>query len=229
MLLGAALLLTACGTSEASPDAAGQIATLETPVADEQAAGADLTVATDGETDQATADELTFEDAQLEFSQCMRDSGYADYPDPDPSATGRQDGGFGGGVDLEELGIDRRDPEFREAQQLCREVFSGVAGVGQDLEPEQQAELEDTIIELFACVREQPGYEDLPDPEFGGGGLGGALGAIFQSGDIDQQELLTVLGDCRESLGIEGFGGQNGGPGFGRGGAPAGPASDDDA
>ena len=213
VLLGAAaLLLTACGggSSSAEDDDAG-IASLETTAADEQAADTDVTVAADGD-GADEEEELTFEEAQLEFSRCMRDNGYPDWPDPDPNA---EAGRAFGNVDFESLGIDPRSDEFRSASQACREVFDGIAGGRADLSPEQQAELEDNLLAMFACVRENPGWEDLPDPDFSAGGRGFGLGDLFQSGDIDPAEFRDLIQQCQQDLGIDGLGG-------GPGGRPAG-------
>lgn len=210
-----ALFAAACSSSDDSADSDSQIATLDDGVG---ASGDDALAAT---TTTAPQEELTFEEAQLNFAACMRDT-YPEWPDPDPDAQGR-----GPGFDREvltELGVDFQDADFRDLLQECQsDNFQGVAGAGADLSPEEQAELEDDLLALFACVREQPGYEDIPDPDFSGtaGGFGG-LRELFQTGDIDPQEFRTVMQDCQAALGIEG--GQGGrGPGGERpgGGAPA--------
>jgi len=215
-LLAATLILAACGGGEEAADG-GDIATLETSTPDEQAAEADVTTAGSIEAEE----EISFEDAQLAFSQCMRENGFPEWPDPDPNAEPDGRGGFGN-VDLDALGIDRGAEEFRSAIDVCREHFSGVAGAGQGLDPEQQAQAEDNILALFACVRETPGWEDLPDPDFTGEGLG--LRELFQSGEFDPQELRPLLQACQQKLGIEGFGGNGG-----RGAQPPAPAGGDDA
>ncbi|MDG2262556.1 MAG: hypothetical protein P8N50_09485 [Actinomycetota bacterium] len=217
MLLVGTLVLAACGGGGEETSDSGDIATLETNTPTEQAADSDVTTA------EAAADEeeITFEDAQLAFSQCMRDNGFPQWPDPDPNSEQDVRGGFGN-VDLDALGIDRSAEGFRSTIDVCRENFEGVAGGRQDLDPEQQAELEDNVLALFACVRGNAGWEDLPDPDFSGEGLG--LRELFQSGDVNPQELRPLLQACQQELGIEGFGGN------GRGGArPPAPARGADA
>jgi hypothetical protein len=64
-----------------------------------------------------------FQDAALEFAQCMRDQGI-DVPDPDFS----QGPGGGGGL-FGADGIDPSDPDFQAAQEECRHVFEDL-GIG---------------------------------------------------------------------------------------------------
>ncbi len=63
------------------------------------------------------------EDAFLEYARCMRDEGI-DMPDPDFSGGG----GPGGGGFFE--GLDRDDPDFQAADEVCRDLL-------QDALPEQ--------------------------------------------------------------------------------------------
>lgn len=71
-------------------------------------------------------DQSEFQDAFLEFAQCMRDNGI-DMPDPDfsegfgPGAGGR--GGLFGD-------IDPNDPVFQQAAEECQSVFEGTFGPG---------------------------------------------------------------------------------------------------
>jgi hypothetical protein len=198
-----ALFGAACSSSDDGADTESQIATLDDGGG---ASGDDALAAT---TTTAPEEEITFEEAQLAFAVCMRET-YPEWPDPDPDAQGGRLG-FDRGA-LEELGIDFQDADFRDLIQQCQgDNFQGVAGAGNDLSAEEQAELEDNLLALFACVREQPGYEDIPDPDFSGGEGGFGLRELFQSGEVDPQEFRTVMQDCQTSLGIEGGGGLRGG------------------
>lgn len=65
-----------------------------------------------------------FQDAALEFAQCMRDQG-VDFPDPQ-----FQEGpGGGGGMLFGGEGIDPNDPDFQAAQEECQQVFEDL-GIG---------------------------------------------------------------------------------------------------
>lgn len=68
-------------------------------------------------------DRTELQDNLLAYAQCMRDNGYEDMPDPDVSAFGPGARGSGGDGPLS--GIDRSDPAFQAADQVCRELFEG--------------------------------------------------------------------------------------------------------
>ena len=59
------------------------------------------------------------EDQMYAYAECMRDNGY-EMPDPDFSGEPGQ--GQGGGPFA---GIDRDDPDFQAAQEVCRDLFEG--------------------------------------------------------------------------------------------------------
>jgi hypothetical protein len=209
------LFAAACGGGSA--DSSDDIASLE-----DAGAGADEDSALAAPTpEQPEEEELTFEEAQLEFSACMRQT-YPSWPDPDPDAGSGRRLGFNPQA-LQDLGISFQDEGFQAALGLCQESFQGVAGTGDGRTAEEQAELEDNLLELFACVRETPGYEGIPDPDFGAsGGQGFGLRDLFQSGDFDPQEFRSLMSACSEGLGIDGLGGGPGArPGGGRPGQGA--------
>ncbi len=97
---------------------------------------------------QAPADR---QDAALAYSQCVRDHGYAEFPDPDA------DGGF---KFLIEQGSA---PRFKAATAACRDLApEGMRDDG--VTPEAL----DALIKLSQCVREN-GVPEFPDPDAKGG------------------------------------------------------------
>lgn len=56
---------------------------------------------------------------QLQLAQCIRDSGYPEYPDPAIGTDGRLERVGGRGVD--DIGIDLRSEAFREVMDVCRD------------------------------------------------------------------------------------------------------------
>ena len=73
-----------------------------------------------------------FQDAALEFAQCLRDHGF-DVPDPDFSQGGPGQGGVpggGGGGIFGDSGIDPEDPEVQAALEDCQEAFGDLPGPG---------------------------------------------------------------------------------------------------
>ncbi len=117
------------------------------------AAGSDDDVASaGGDTDRTeeTGEDLTQEESMLAFSDCMRENGVEDFPDP------------GGGPVMMD-GDVTDDPDFEAAMDACQDLLedfraaegSGSAG-GPDLDDETAREFAD-------CMREN-GVEDFPDP-----------------------------------------------------------------
>ena len=144
------------------------------------------------ETEEPTSDELDAdaEEAILAFSQCMRDNGVPEFPDPELDAEGnfRVFGGGGPGA----LGVDQET--IQAAQEECFPLIEGILQnfVGQDF-----SELEDTFLEFAECMREQG--IDMPDPDSSGGfgpGAGGRAGIL---GDIDPEdpEFQAAAQECQ--------------------------------
>jgi hypothetical protein len=67
-----------------------------------------------GQNGQVSADVL---DMLRKVAQCMRDHGYAKFPDPD--ANGRSV------IDSKAIGVEEDDPAFQKAQQECQKNMSG--------------------------------------------------------------------------------------------------------
>jgi len=66
-------------------------------------------------------DREAFEDAALEYAQCMRDHGF-DVPDPEFN-----DGPGGGGFGIfQEGNLDPNDPDVRAAMEDCQSAFDGL-------------------------------------------------------------------------------------------------------
>ena len=90
-------------------------------------------------------------EAGLAYAQCIRDNGYAEFPDPTP------EGGMRFRITPDGA------PRFEKAADACRDLApEGMRG--EDPTPEQI----DALIGLAQCVREQ-GIEDFPDPDAKGG------------------------------------------------------------
>lgn len=56
---------------------------------------------------------------QLVLAECIRQNGYPEYPDPAIGADGRLERVRG--LEMQEIGIDRRSPQFQEAMTTCRD------------------------------------------------------------------------------------------------------------
>jgi hypothetical protein len=82
------------------------------------------------------------------FSQCMRDNGLPDFPDPDP------DGQLRGPAHEQQS-----DPKFRAAQEKCRDLAPG----GEHQNTGDPASVEQ-MRQFSQCMRDN-GLPDFPDPD----------------------------------------------------------------
>lgn len=190
-----ALLLGAC-----SSDSADGVATL---------AGADIAAAADGAAG-GTLTEAEREEALLAFSQCMRDNGVADFPDPEPDEDGNLRLGFRGGAGDGEF--DRE--AIATARDACGDLIEGIGGGpgggngpggGQGFDPE-------LFLAFAECMRTN-GVADFPDP----GADGRPDREAMQALDVQSDEFQAASATCAEEVGFS-FGG---GRGPGAGGGPA--------
>lgn len=144
MLVGAGLLVAACGSGGTPTGVASLGKTASSVVA-----GGAVTTLPSG----ASA-EKNFQKA-LEYSQCMHSHGVANFPDPSS----------GGGLHISSgSGIDPNSPVFRAAQKTCRRYFPGP-----HLSQAQIAEQEASALKFAACMRKN-GVPNFPDPQFGPNG-----------------------------------------------------------
>ena len=104
------------------------------------------------------------EDARLEFTQCLREHG-VEVDDPEGGGNFKIGIGPARGGAVDEEG-DPASDEFQAAMEACEERLPKM---GEELTPEERAELEDAMLEFAKCMREHG--VDLPDPGDGGGGI----------------------------------------------------------
>jgi hypothetical protein len=139
-----AAITVSCG-SDSGEGTIDTIATLETTPS--------TTSASTGATDP-----LTLEEATLDFTACMRDSGI-DIPDITFDSDGQP---MLSALIVEEF--DLLDPDFQTALESCRTILSEAGeGIELQLDPELIATLADQLTEFSACMRDN-GVETWPDP-----------------------------------------------------------------
>jgi hypothetical protein len=86
------------------------------------------------------------QDTALAFAQCVRDNGYAEFPDPDP------EGGFKFLIEPDSVA------RFKAATAACRDLApEGMRD--EEITPEQL----EGLIKLSQCIREN-GVSEFPDP-----------------------------------------------------------------
>ncbi|WP_109507815.1 hypothetical protein [Nocardioides speluncae] len=132
---------------------------------DQGVASLDKGSESDGDSGDDSDDETReedFEEQALKFSECMRENGVPEFPDPELN-------GEGGMMMNLPQGIDREAME--KASEACEEFRPQGGG---NFSEEDRAEMEDTMLEYAGCMREN-GVPDFPDPDFSEGGarLGG--------------------------------------------------------
>ena len=129
-----------------------------------------------------------FEEA-LAYSECMRDNGITDFPDPE------RNGENAVGLSLPE-GTDPQDEDFKAAEEACKDLTPGPAE-GETIDPEIYA----ALLEYSECMREN-GIDDFPDPEPGGGiMMNGDMGFDPQSEEF--QAADEACADLRPERGGE--------------------------
>jgi hypothetical protein len=141
------------------------------------------------------------EQALLDFARCMREQGVP-IQDPQVDSQGNlqlQPGQGGLGA------VDRATLD--KAREACQQHLEGVT---QGFTPEDQTQVQDTLVKYAACMREN-GY-DMPDPDFSQGGGRGFFGNI----DQDDPAYQKAHEACRQHLaqlpgGGPGGGGNSGG------------------
>jgi hypothetical protein len=138
------------------------------------------------------------EEAALDYVECMRDHGI-DMPDPQP----------GGGI-LVQQGEDGDgeaaaapvfdDEGFEAADTECQKYMEAAFGA-MEIDPEQQAEMEENMLEYAQCMRDHG--IDMPDPQFDGDGR-----VAIQIGDPDGEERMDQeeFEAANEACGQEGAG-----------------------
>jgi hypothetical protein len=166
--LALTMSVTACGEDSDDPG----VATLD---------GSD-----DGGDDGGEAgDEEDLEEQALAFSECMRENGVPDFPDPviEDGRIQMRIGGPDGGGEL--------DPEAMEAaQEACQDLAPRGGG---NFSEEDRQEMQDAFLEYAQCMREN-GY-DMPDPDFEGDG-----GLFRMEGEPDDPAFQKAQAACEDTM-----------------------------
>jgi hypothetical protein len=151
VIIVAAWLLVACGGGGGADSA--DVASL-----DEDTATTTDTSNGDGSGDSDVS-EADREQALLDYAECMRDHGI-DMPDPQISSED------GGGILIEQEGGAEMDPEsdeFQQADEACQPILEDAMG-DIEVDPEQQAEMQEQMLEFAQCMRDHG--IDMEDPVF---------------------------------------------------------------
>ena len=103
------------------------------------------------------------DEAFVEFSRCIRDEGFPDFPDIDSSRIVDQASFIAA---MQEAGVSFTEPGLAPALQTCASVFSELIALAPQQDTNvQQAEQEENAVAFSKCMRDQ-GLDDFPDPDF---------------------------------------------------------------
>lgn len=166
-----ALLVAACSGADGTG-----VASLE----------ASATAIADQSSDEASASD---EETLLEFAACMRDNGIENFEDPTFNADGVPEFTLRGAGARSDTDRD----VVRDAFEACQGHLEGIAfGPGSI----DFTEVEDTLVEFAACMREN-GF-DMPDPDLSGFGERGEGGGIF-GGELDPEDpnFVSAMEECQ--------------------------------
>lgn len=154
----------------------------------------------DTETELSEEELLKMRDeAFVDFSRCIRDEGFADFPDIDSSQIFDQASFISA---LQEAGVSFTQPGLAPALQTCASVFSELIALAPQQDTNvQQAEREENAVDFSKCMRDQ-GLDEFPDPDFGqypNTGFPGQGGG----GEGLSSEIQTALRVCLPVMGGE--------------------------
>jgi hypothetical protein len=199
--LVAALLLTAglaAGCGGGGGDDGDGVASIDGPSTENaEADGTD-----DGGGGGSRPDETEFQDAMLEYAQCMRDHGI-DMPDPEFDENGGATQVMG--PDGDGTGPDGPSEEFEAADEECRVALED-ALPEMEVSPEEQAEMQDQMVAVAECMRAKG--HDMPDPEVNSDG-GISITRRAPAGGTtpaDEEQFQEDMDACQDDVGFEGPG-----------------------
>jgi hypothetical protein len=131
----------------------------------------------------------------VKFSECMRDNGVREFPDPDASGRLTVDGVINGSS------IDPNSPTWDAAMGACKDLQPPGFTGDDNVTPEEQ----DARLAFAQCIRDN-GVEDFPDP-----GPGDPLvdtnripSAATESGMTILNAAMEACGDAAAQSGVSG-------------------------
>lgn len=124
----------------------------------------------------------------LAYAKCMRENGVAKFPDPE-----------GGGIRLgPDSGVDMGSPEFKKAEEACKDLSPQGDGGPNGGKPLDSAK----VAAWAKCMREN-GVPKFPDPEIDGGSMVIDMSAVGMAGDDPKfEKAMEACRDKRPSGGV---------------------------
>jgi hypothetical protein len=133
----------------------------------------------------------------LAFSQCMRDHGITDFPDPQTTGDGHIGVQINGGPSST---LDPSSSAFQAAQQACNKLLPKGGPDGKGPSAKDRA----AMLAFSACMRSH-GLPDFPDPQFssdGGGVVVQAGGPGNDKPDLrpDSPQFQAAMEACKSKM-----------------------------
>ncbi len=143
------------------------------------------------------------DEAFVDFSRCIREEGFPDFPDIDSSQIVDQASFIAA---LQEAGVSFTQPGLAPALQTCASVFSELIALAPQQDTNvQQVEREENTLEFSECMRDQ-GLDEFPDPDFaqypntGFPGAGDGGGGLNPDTQAALRVCLPVIGGAEPNL-----------------------------
>ena len=135
--------------------------------------------------------------AALAFSQCMREHGVPDFPDPQTTGDGHFGVQINGGPSST---LDPSSTQFQAAQQACNKLLPKGGTNGKGPSAKDRA----AMLAFAACMRSH-GLPDFPDPKFssdGGGVVVQAGGPGNDKSDLrpDSPQFQAAMEACKSKM-----------------------------
>ena len=97
--------------------------------------------------------------AAVKYSQCMREHGLPNFPDPKISSSPGH-----ASIGIEAVGPDGGTPQFKVAQAACHSIMPGPSSSDLASQATQQHQHEQDILSFTRCLRSH-GVANFPDPD----------------------------------------------------------------
>lgn len=186
LLIGSALIVAACGgaadTTE-EPSVAALPETTESADGTEDKGGTNSNTGDENDETNGTTSDMTPEEAQLAFSQCLEEQGIEDpFSNGDGETIDGAEGGQSAGIAFES---DADFEEFEAAMDECSDLLGDAFGEFEPT-PEQEAQLADAELKFNQCMSDK-GFTVRAD------------GALEFEGD-DFEALEAAASECDDAF-----------------------------
>ncbi len=132
-----------------------------------------------------------FQDAMVDFAECMRGEGI-DFPDPQLEGEGGGDGIVTNAENVVEADLEA----LEAANEVCSPILEEASRSLPEIDPEQRAEMEEQSLAFAECMREQG--IDFPDPVFSDDSGDMTVSSSEEGGALDphDEDFAAAAEEC---------------------------------